>query len=387
MREKDSKLLEDIAKVCNDRGVFIIDDLVYRDISFKEDNLAEPIATIPSYFRNTISLFGLSKCYGMASLRSRFADEIIIRELVNEIFQTMDSAPVIVGQALCGAFNTSLERNKIYEEYFKELREIYFYKYNLIVALVDGINLVDNKYKEIIKNKIKEKIKENDLIEKCSNVLPYVTFSKNLVPEAGFFAILNFTKIKGMKYKGSIINTERDLLNFFYKTNRIRFLVGQSIPWPNKDELIGRVSFALNDDLMIEALMKMHKSLEKLTSKDEYIIRKNILEDQEQMAHIKVDGWRNAYNNIVSAKYLNQLDYKSQTERYISSFEEYKDLVLVAIKEDEVLGYSCFDIKNNEKYDLELVSLYIKPSYLKKELDLHYLKKLPNYYMNKIIRA
>lgn len=159
MREKDSKLLEDIAKVCNDRGVFIIDDLVYRDISFKEDNLAEPIATIPSYFRNTISLFGLSKCYGMASLRSRFADEIIIRELVNKIFQTMDSAPVIVGQALCGAFNTSLERNKIYEEYFKELREIYFYKYNLLVALVDGINHVDNKYKEIIKNKIKEKNK------------------------------------------------------------------------------------------------------------------------------------------------------------------------------------------------------------------------------------
>lgn len=144
MSEKDSKLLEDIAKVCNDRGVFIIDDLVYRDISFKEDNLAKPIATIPGYFRNTISLFGLSKCYGMASLRSGFvvADEIIIRELVNRIFQTMDSAPDIVGQALCGAFNTSSERNKIYEEYFKELREIYFYKYNLLVALVDGINHV-----------------------------------------------------------------------------------------------------------------------------------------------------------------------------------------------------------------------------------------------------
>lgn len=169
-----------------------------------------------------------------------------------------------------------------------------------------------------------------------------------------------------MKYKGSIINTERDLLNFFYKTNRIRFLVGQSISWPNKDELIGRVTFALNDDLMIEALIKMHKSLEKLTPGDEYIIRKNILEDQEQMAHIKVDGWRNAYGNIVSAEYLNQLDYKSQTERYISSFEEYKDLVLVAVKENEVLGYSCFDIKNNEKYDSELVSLYIKPSCLKK---------------------
>ena len=41
-----------------------------------------------------------------------------------------------------------------------------------------------------------------------------------------------------------------------------------------------------------------------------------------------------------------------------------KDLVLVAVNNDEVLGYSCFDIKEDEKYDSELVSLYIKPDHL-----------------------
>lgn len=81
------------------------------------------------------------------------------------------------------------------------------------------------------------------------------------------------------------------------------------------------------------------------------------------MARIKVDGWRNAYDNIVSSKYLKKLNYEEQTKRYIASFEEYKDLVLVAVKNKEVLGYSCFN-PQNEKYDAELVSLYIKPDYL-----------------------
>jgi L-amino acid N-acyltransferase YncA len=105
----------------------------------------------------------------------------------------------------------------------------------------------------------------------------------------------------------------------------------------------------------------MNKALYKLTIGDEYYIRKNELKDQAQMARIKIDGWRTAYDKIVASKYLKSLDYKAQTERYISSFEEYKDLVLVAVKGEEVLGYSCFDLKDkSNKYDSELVSLYIK---------------------------
>ena len=61
MGEKNADLLKRIGEVCLKRGVFIIDDLVYRDLTFDSDNLAKPIATIPGMFRNTISLFGLSK--------------------------------------------------------------------------------------------------------------------------------------------------------------------------------------------------------------------------------------------------------------------------------------------------------------------------------------
>ena len=105
----------------------------------------------------------------------------------------------------------------------------------------------------------------------------------------------------------------------------------------------------------------MNRALQLLVKGEDYIIRKNELKDQEQMARIKIDGWRTAYDKIVASKYLNALDYEAQTQRYISSFEEYKDLVLVAVKENEVLGYSCFALNDKSgKYDSELVSLYVK---------------------------
>jgi len=366
MGEKNAGLLKEIGDVCLKRGVFIIDDLVYRDLTFDPDNLAKPIATIPGMFRNTISLFGLSKSYGMASLRAGFvvADEVIIRELINRIFQGMDSAPDIVGRALAGAFNVRPERDAIYQEYFSKLRTIYQEKYQLLKALVEGIDTISNvSMKKKIQEKISNQISDPVLLEQALEGLPYTKFPDNLEPESGFFAILDFTKVRGMKYQNMIINTERDLLTFFYRTYRTRFLVGQSISWPYPNELVGRVTFALEDEKIISALTQMNLSLHLLTPGEDYIIRKNLRKDQAQMAHIKIDGWRCAYDKTIASKYLKSLDYEEQTQRYLSSFEEYKDLVFVATRDDEVLGYACFSPRDkSNKYDSELVSLYIKKS-------------------------
>ena len=356
MGEKEKDLLEQIGKVCEERGVFVIDDLVYRDISYDKDNIAKPMASIKGMFRNTISLFGLSKSYGLASLRAGFivADEIIIREVVNRIFQGMDSSPEITGYALKGAFNTSIERKQAYDEYFIPLRKQYKHKYNLLKALVDGIDSITEE-KDIIEKEIRKKS------DKLLKGIPLISFPENLEPNAGFFAILDFTKLKGMKYNNRIISTERDLLKFIYKTCRIRFLVGQSISWPYEDELVGRITYSISDEDLIDSFYKIGEAIEKLEEKEDYIIRYNVIEDQSQMAKIKIDVWNEAYKNIIDDEYLKSLDLKKQTQKYFRSFDEYKDRVLVAIKDKEVLGYSCFDAKTNSiKYDSELVSLYIK---------------------------
>lgn len=356
MGEKEKDLLEQIGKVCEERGVFVIDDLVYRDISYDKENIAKPMASIKGMFRNTISLFGLSKSYGLASLRAGFivADEIIIREVVNRIFQGMDSSPEITGYALKGAFNTSIERKQAYDEYFIPLRKQYKHKYNLLKALVDGIDSITEE-KDIIEKEIKEKS------DKLLKGIPLLSFPKNLEPNAGFFAIIDFTKLKGMKYNNRIISTERDLLKFIYKTCRIRFLVGQSISWPYENELVGRITYSISDEDLIDSFYKIGEAIEKLEEKEDYIIRYNVIEDQSQMAKIKIDVWNETYKNIIDDEYLKKLDLKKQTQKYFRSFDEYKDRVLVAVKDNEILGYSCFDAKTNSiKYDSELVSLYIK---------------------------
>ncbi len=375
MGKKQEELLWQISEVCQKRGVFVIDDLVYRDITYDKDNIAMPIATInkKGVFKNTISLFGLSKSYEMADARAGFvvADEAIIYGIVNKTFQAFDSVPSITGEALAGAYNATEERYKAYDAYFDELRELYVYRYNLLKALVNGIEAAEPKYRERIINSVMQNLSSKEEnkkvvykeISKLLAGIPMVDFPQNLEPEAGFFAILDFTKIKGMKYKKHTIRTEKDLLIFFYGTSRTRFLVGQSISWPYKDELVGRVSYAIDEDKLIQGISNIHNAILLLEPKDDYIIRKNEFKDQKQMARIKVDGWKNAYDLIISSDYLNSLSYDEQAERYEASFEEYKDLVLVAVRGEEVLGYACYNTTPNEdEFQSELVSLYIKPA-------------------------
>lgn len=370
MGEKDVELLTQISQVCLERGVFVIDDMVYRDITYDENNIAKPIATIPGMFRNTITLFGLSKSYGMASLRAGFliADEIIIREVINRIFQEMDSSPDIVGRALMGAFNATKERNIEYQKYFTELRKLYIHKYQILKALVTGIDTIkDQTKKEEIINIVEQYTSKKEAT-KLLKGLPYTKFPDNLEPDAGFFAILDFTELKGKNFRGQPIKTEKDLLEFFYKTNRLRFLIGQSISWPYPKELVGRITFALEDNELIEALSLINDSLQQLVTENSYHIRLNRLDDQADMAKIKVDSWQHTYKNIIDQNYLDALNYEEQTEKYIDSFDEYKNTVLVAedTNSHKIIGYACFSTETNEYADSELISLYLDPKSTKK---------------------
>ena len=370
MGEKDVELLTQISQICLERGVFVIDDMVYRDITYDENNIAKPIATIPGMFRNTITLFGLSKSYGMASLRAGFliADEIIIREVINRIFQEMDSSPDIVGRALMGAFNATKERNIEYKKYFTKLRKLYIHKYQILKALVEGIDSIKDKTKKEEIINIVEQYTSKTEATKLLKGLPYTKFPDNLEPDAGFFAILDFTELKGKNFRGQPIKTEKDLLEFFYKTNRLRFLIGQSISWPYPKELVGRITFALEDNELIEAISLINDSLQQLVIENSYHIRLNRIEDQEGMAKIKVDSWQHTYKNIIDQKYLDSLNYEEQTNKYIDSFDEYKSTVLVAedTNNHKIIGYACFSTEVNEFADSELISLYLGLKHTKK---------------------
>ncbi len=157
MNENNRNLLNQIGEVCLNKGVFVIDDIIYRDLTYDRDNLSLPMASNERYFDNTITMTGLSKSFGLASLRSGMivANESIIRGVRNYIFQTMDSSPILQGKALAGAFNASDIRYQEYNNYFNPIIREYKYRLELLKAMIEGIDVVEDK-------KIRQQMKENN---------------------------------------------------------------------------------------------------------------------------------------------------------------------------------------------------------------------------------
>ena len=266
MGKNHLELLTQISQVCMQRGVFVVDDLVYRDLTFNRKELAVPISSIKGMFQNTISLFSLSKAYGLASIRAGaiVADETVIRGIRNSIFQSLDSISTLQVAAISGAFNDSTERLAEYNKYFSKLIPEYQYRYYLIKALVEGISSIldKNLQKEII-NDVENYVGDT-AAKKLLQGIDGVCMAAKTTPEAGFFALLDFSSLKNKYYYSLQIKQEKDLMKFLYNDNNIKFISGKSISWPNKQQFIGRVTYALERNDLIWAFSKIKESVEKL---------------------------------------------------------------------------------------------------------------------------
>ncbi len=267
MNENNKEILEGIGNVCLSKGVFVIDDLIYRDLTYDRDNLAKPMASYEKFFDNTITITGLSKSYGLASIRSGMivANEIIIRAIRNRIFQTMDSSPVLQGRALAGAFNVSERRKKEYDNYFNPIIAEYKYRLELLKALINGIDFIEDSN---VKVQIESDIRNYGFGYNISQILdgiPNVDFVNGTLPDSGFFEMLDFTQLKNkVAENGRIISDEKELLKYMYEQEKIKLILGQSISWPNEKQLIGRVTTALPREDLVEHFSAMNKCLRKL---------------------------------------------------------------------------------------------------------------------------
>jgi len=99
------------------------------------------------------------------------------------------------------------------------------------------------------------------------------------------------------------------------------------------------------------------------------MIRLANVNDAKSIAHIRVDGWKNAYKGMIPDSFLNTLDYGSEENRVKSrinrSDSEFKSDILVYEDEGEVLAYAYFGKAIDEAfptYQSEVVALYVLPS-------------------------
>ena len=86
-----------------------------------------------------------------------------------------------------------------------------------------------------------------------------MNFYHDFLPESGFFALIDFTKLKGKKIDGSIINNDRDLIISLFKKSKIKFLPGSSFGWQNDNEIIGRITFSQEPTILIKNLSLLSK--------------------------------------------------------------------------------------------------------------------------------
>lgn len=267
MNNNNKELLEQIGEVCLNKGVFVIDDIIYRDLTYDRNNLSLPMATNERYFDNTITMTGLSKSFGLAGLRTGMivANEAIIRGVRNYIFQTMDSSPILQGKAMAGAFNASERRYQQYEDYFNPIIAEYKYRLELLKGMIEGLaSIKDEEVRHQVENDIRKYADSDFNLEDLMSGIPDVHFVNGTIPESGFFALLDYTKLKGKGADGREIISETELLKYMYEQEKIKIILGQSISFPNEEQLIGRVTTALEREDIVDYIGAMNRCLRKL---------------------------------------------------------------------------------------------------------------------------
>ncbi|MBP7541192.1 MAG: pyridoxal phosphate-dependent aminotransferase [Candidatus Pacebacteria bacterium] len=254
---KERKLLETISNICDESGVFVIDDLAYAGLEFNQDNKALPVCTLHKQFNNTITLYTLSKSYGLAGLRSGMiiANEIVTSVIRDRIFQSFDSLSVLQSAAMSSSFTPDNQ------SYFSNITKEYFLRYLFIKAMVEGVRSLSDSEKNSLYNFIR---KENIAV-KVDGIFEGIADTHIILPpKSGFFLLLDLTKLKGKVYKGLSIVDDKSLLQFLYTSGNIKALTGGAFYWPEKDHLVIRVTTALEYKDLITSFMRLKASIQRL---------------------------------------------------------------------------------------------------------------------------
>ena len=266
MGRSQRERLKRIASVCRHCDVLLIDDLIYRDLGYDREDLAIPVACFDDEYQNTISLLGLSKSYGVAGMRAGIivADEVVIRGIRDTIFQEVDSSSHLNSAALAAAFSAKEERNLAYREYFSDI--IYRYRFNfaLIQAAVDGLDAVDGIFRAEVQSFVKKQLGDGSRAEWWLSGMEQVHFVDKLIPESGFFCILDFSELRGKSADDMTIEDDISLLIYFFHRYRVNLITGKSMGWPNKEQIVARISYSAEPQKIVDVFAYMKAEIERL---------------------------------------------------------------------------------------------------------------------------
>lgn len=261
--KKEEKLLKEISNICKENGVFVIDDLAYSGLEFDSKNAAIPISILEGQFDNTITLYTLSKSYGLAGLRSGMiiSNEIISSLIRDRIFQNSDSLSLLQSSAMSAVFSTKSIIEKEKEKYFSYITKEYYDRYIFAKAIIEGKSSLSKSDKAKLDNLLKKiKIKYNENLFSGIKDINII-----IEPQSGFFILLDLSKLLCKSYKGFKIIDEKSLLQFLYTSGNIKALTGKAFCWPNHDQMVIRVTTAFDYKDLINGFLRLKSSIELLS--------------------------------------------------------------------------------------------------------------------------
>lgn len=262
--QKDKALLLKISNICKDAGVFIIDDLAYGGLEYDRNNVALPICSLKGHFDNTITLYTLSKSYGLAGLRSGMviSNEIVSSLIRDRIFQSFDSLSVLQSSAMSATFSSGKNAEKEREKYFSYVTKEYYKRYILAKSIIKGVETLKKSEKTLLNEIVREHKLKIDA-DTCMNGIKDVSIV--LEPESGFFLLLDLSRLLGKSYKGFRIADDRSLLRFLYTSGNIKTLTGKAFFWPDHGQLIIRATTALGYKDLLKSFLRLKSSIEFLS--------------------------------------------------------------------------------------------------------------------------
>jgi ribosomal protein S18 acetylase RimI-like enzyme len=91
----------------------------------------------------------------------------------------------------------------------------------------------------------------------------------------------------------------------------------------------------------------------------DFLIRDAVPDDAEAISHVRVEGWRESYAHILSARFLAALDASAQVERWRDFIASGRNIVVAEVHGD-VRGFAISGPARTENspHDLELQAIY-----------------------------
>ena len=93
-------------------------------------------------------------------------------------------------------------------------------------------------------------------------------FAGNITPEAGFFALVDFSSLLGYKdaVSDTYLKSEIDILYYFFRAANVKLLTGDSFAWPVGEQVVARMSFAYEKEDLVRMMYQIFYAIKKLDS-------------------------------------------------------------------------------------------------------------------------